>query len=53
MLLPEQDPDDVPIGEVIPLLEAAINSPSYRNTVCHFTAFFLGHWRNELFSIER
>jgi len=29
----EQDPDDVPIGEVIPVLEAAIKSPSYRNTV--------------------
>lgn len=29
----EQDPDDVPIAEVMPILEAAIKSPSYRNTV--------------------
>ena len=32
----EQDPDDVPIAEVIPILEAAIKSPSYRNTVSSF-----------------
>lgn len=29
----ELDSDDVPITEVIPVLEAAIKSPSYRNTV--------------------
>lgn len=29
----EQDLDDVPIAEVMPVLEAAIKNPSYRNTV--------------------
>ncbi|CAH3029080.1 unnamed protein product [Porites evermanni] len=29
----DQDPDDVPIAEVMPILEAAIKSNSYRNTV--------------------
>jgi len=34
----EQDPDDVPVAEVMPILEAAIKSPSYRNTVTKILA---------------
>ena len=30
---PEQDADDFPIVEVLPVLEKAIKSPLYRNTV--------------------
>lgn len=36
----ELDPDDVPIAEVMPVLEAAIKSPSYRNTVSLHRVYF-------------